>query len=150
MSLGEHIKRTVALAPAVMLARLGMVVMITVDTAMVGRAGAAALAALAISMPPQIIVLTISTGLLTGTVVLTAQADGAGEASRAGVILKYALLVGLITGLLFSALSRVPDPTISLLVAVPCLAWSMTRLLRSRRRWMDPVGRARIVTTVAA
>ena len=39
---------------------------------------------------------------------------------------------------------------ISLLVAVPCLAWSMTRLLRSRRRWMDPVERARIVTTVAA
>ena len=54
------------------------------------------------------------------------------------------------TGLLFSGLSRLPDPTISLLVAVPCVAWSSIRLLRSRRRWMDPVERARIVTTVAA
>ncbi|HEX6151178.1 hypothetical protein [Nocardioides sp.] len=54
------------------------------------------------------------------------------------------------TGLLFSGLSRVPDPTVSLLVAVPCLAWSTVRLLRSRRRWIDPAERARIVTTVAA
>jgi hypothetical protein len=54
------------------------------------------------------------------------------------------------TGLLFSGLSRLPDPSISLLVAVPCVAWSSIRLLRSRRRWMDPVERARIVTTVAA
>lgn len=54
------------------------------------------------------------------------------------------------TGLLFSGLSRIPDPTISLLVAVPFLAWSTMRLLRARRRWIDPVKRARVVTTVAA
>lgn len=55
-----------------------------------------------------------------------------------------------VTGLLFSFLARVPDPTVSLLVAIPCLAWSMTRLIRSRRRWIDPFERARVVTTVAA
>lgn len=104
MTIGEHIRRTIALAPAVMLARLGMVVMITVDTAMTGRAGADALAAFAISMPPQIIMLTISTGLLTGTVVLTAQADGAGESWRSGIILRYALLIGLVIGLGFAAM----------------------------------------------
>jgi len=54
------------------------------------------------------------------------------------------------TGLLFSGLSRVPDPTVSLLVVVPFLAWSTMRLLRTRRRWIDPVERARIVTMVAA
>lgn len=54
------------------------------------------------------------------------------------------------TGLLFSALSQLSDPTLSLLVAVPCVAWSGTRLLRSRRRWLDPVARARVVTTVSA
>jgi hypothetical protein len=54
------------------------------------------------------------------------------------------------TGLLFSALARLPDPTISLLVAVPCLAWSTMRLIRTRRRWIDPFERARVVTTVAA
>ena len=33
---------------------------------------------------------------------------------------------------------------------VPCLAWSTVRLLRTRRRWIDPVVRARVVTTVSA
>lgn len=55
-----------------------------------------------------------------------------------------------LTGLMFSALSRVPDPSVSLLVAVPCVAWSTARLLRTRRRWIDPVARARVVTTVSA
>ncbi|MEJ7796248.1 MAG: hypothetical protein WKF50_11905 [Nocardioides sp.] len=55
-----------------------------------------------------------------------------------------------LTGLLFSALSQLSDPTVSLLVAVPCVAWSSARLLRSRRRWIDPVVRARVVTTVSA
>lgn len=55
-----------------------------------------------------------------------------------------------ITGLMFSGLSRLPDPSVSLLVAVPCVAWSTTRLLRTRRRWIDPVVRARVVTTVSA
>jgi len=55
-----------------------------------------------------------------------------------------------LTGLLFSALSQLNDPTVSLLVAVPFVAWSSARLLRSRRRWMDPVVRARVVTTVSA
>ena len=55
-----------------------------------------------------------------------------------------------LTGLLFSGLSRIPDPTVPLLVAVPCLAWSTARLLRTRRRWIDPFARARVVTAVAA
>lgn len=55
-----------------------------------------------------------------------------------------------ITGLMFSGLSRLPDPSVSLLVAVPFLAWSTARLLRTRRRWIDPVARARVVTTVSA
>ena len=55
-----------------------------------------------------------------------------------------------LTGLVFSALARVPDVEVSLLVAVPFLAWSLTRLLRTHRHWTNPVVRARIVTTVAA
>ena len=55
-----------------------------------------------------------------------------------------------LTGLLFSGLSRLSDPTIPLLVALPCLAWSGMRLMRSRRRWIDPVARSRVVATVSA
>ena len=59
-------------------------------------------------------------------------------------------LVTTLTGLVFSGLSRLSDPTVSVLVAVVFLAWSMTRLLRTRRRWVDPFQRARVVTTVSA
>ncbi|WP_426245487.1 hypothetical protein [Nocardioides sp. LHG3406-4] len=55
-----------------------------------------------------------------------------------------------LTGLVFSALALVPDWRVSVLVAVPFLAWSSVRLLRARRRWLDARGRARVVLTVAA
>jgi MATE family multidrug resistance protein len=103
-SLGEHIRRTVRLAPPVMLARLGLVVMVTVDTAMTGRVSGSELAAYSISMAPQIIMLTIGAGMLTGTVVMTAEADGANAADRTGRILRFALLIAAVLGILFSAI----------------------------------------------
>ncbi|MEJ7832949.1 MAG: hypothetical protein WKF79_08555 [Nocardioides sp.] len=54
-----------------------------------------------------------------------------------------------LTAMVFSGLARVPAWQVSVLVAVPFLCWSGVRLLRTRRVWMDPVERARIVTTVA-
>jgi hypothetical protein len=54
------------------------------------------------------------------------------------------------TGLVFSGLSRVPMWELSVLVAVPFLAWSSWRLVRAQRRWLDPVQRAAVVMTVAA
>ena len=54
-----------------------------------------------------------------------------------------------LTGLLFSGLSRLEDWPVPLLVAVPMLCWSAWRLLRARRRWLDPQQRAAVVTTVA-
>lgn len=54
-----------------------------------------------------------------------------------------------VTGLVFSGLARASDWQLSVLVAVPFLAWSSLRLLRTRRLWLDPPTRARIVTTVA-
>jgi hypothetical protein len=59
-------------------------------------------------------------------------------------------LVTTITGLLFSGLARLPDPMVSLFVALVMVGWSGTRLVRTRRRWEDPVERARVVTTVAS
>ena len=54
------------------------------------------------------------------------------------------------TGLVFSGCARVPDWRLSLIVAMPCVLWSATRLVRTRRRWQDPVTRAMVVSTVAA
>jgi ABC-type Mn2+/Zn2+ transport system permease subunit len=54
------------------------------------------------------------------------------------------------TGLVFSGCAHVPNWRLSLIVAMPCVLWSATRLARTRRRWEDPVTRAVVVSTVAA
>ena len=79
LSLSDHIRRTFTLAFPVMLARAGLVVMIAIDTILVGRFSSHELAFFAISSAPQIIMVAVSVGLMVGTVVLTAQADGAGR-----------------------------------------------------------------------
>lgn len=55
-----------------------------------------------------------------------------------------------LTGMVFFGLAQVPAWQVSVLVAVPFLAWSTSRLLRTRRLWVDPAARARVVTAVAA
>lgn len=82
-----------------MLSRAGLLVMTTVDTVMTGWASADELAYLAIGLAPFIILMLISTGLLTGTVVLVAQANGAGERQTCGRIWHTALLNALLAGL---------------------------------------------------
>jgi MATE family multidrug resistance protein len=104
LSLGHHARRTLVLALPVMLARAGLVVMLAVDTILVGRAGGHELAFLGISMAPQLIMVTIGVGLLLGTVVLTAQADGAGRLGECGRIWRLALLIAGALGVLFSLL----------------------------------------------
>jgi hypothetical protein len=54
------------------------------------------------------------------------------------------------TGLVFSGCAHIPDWRLSLIVAMPCVLWSATRLAHTRRQWQDPVVRARVVSTVAA
>lgn len=54
-----------------------------------------------------------------------------------------------LTSLVFSGLARTPYPGLSLLLAAPFVVWSLVRLLHARDAWVDPVQRARVVTTVA-
>jgi hypothetical protein len=55
-----------------------------------------------------------------------------------------------LTSLVFSGLANLDAAEMSVLVATPFLAWSIVRLLHARDSWVDPVSRARVVTTVAA
>jgi hypothetical protein len=55
-----------------------------------------------------------------------------------------------VTGMIFMGCAHVPNWHLSLLIAMPCALWSATRLVVTRRRWEDPVVRARVVSTVAA
>lgn len=103
-SWAHDISRTVALALPVMLARAGLVVMVTVDTVLVARAGGRELAFFAISTAPQLIMQTIGVGLLLGTVVLTAQADGAKRSEECGRIWRLALAIAGTLGLIYAAI----------------------------------------------
>lgn len=101
-SLREHVARTFMLAWPVIVARCGMLIMVTVDTIMTGQAGGTELAYLAIAFSPHITMLVIGIGMLSGAVILVSQADGAGRKRECGRILWVALLDGLILGLLWS------------------------------------------------
>ncbi len=104
LSLTHHLRHTLSLALPVMLARAGLVVMLAVDTILVGQAGGHELAFFAISAAPQIIMLATSVGLLVGAVVLTAQADGAGRLTECGRFWRLAMLLAVGLGLFFSAI----------------------------------------------
>lgn len=105
-TIGEHLRRTLALAVPVMLGRIGILMMVAVDTAMTGHSGPVELAYYALAMAPQIPMLLVGIGLLLGTVVLTAQTDGAGDSRSCGSIWRVALLHAAVLGLLFIILCQ--------------------------------------------
>lgn len=104
LPLREHVLRTLRLAGPVMLARAGLLVMTTVDTVMCGRVAAAQLAYYGIAMAPNLAFLLVGIGLLMGTVVVTAQTDGAGRPTECGRIWRLALVNGAAIGSLFGLL----------------------------------------------
>jgi len=79
----------------------------------------------------------------------SARATPAPPAAMVGYSARLALCTT-ITSLFFSGLAHVPDWRGSVVLAVPCLVWSGIRLVRTRRRWEDPLARALVVTTTAA
>lgn len=105
-SIREHLRRTLQLAVPVMLGRIGILVMVAVDTAMTGHQGPVELAYYALALAPQIPMLLVGIGLLLGTVVLTAQADGAGDTRTCGRIWRVALIHAGIFGVLFMMLCQ--------------------------------------------
>jgi MATE family multidrug resistance protein len=128
-SLGHDVRRTLALALPVMLARVGLVLMFTVDTILVGRAGGQELAFFAIGTAPQLIMQTVGVGLLLGTVVLTAQADGAGRSHECGRIWRLALLIAGVLGLIYALIERHGEGVLSLLGQNPTIAAGGGRVL---------------------
>ena len=103
-TLRRHLRETVRLALPVMLARLGVLTIITMDTAMSGHASGDDLAYYAIAVAPQIPLLLVGIGLLMGTVVMTAQAVGSGKPQGCGAIWRTALAHALGVGVLMGAM----------------------------------------------
>jgi hypothetical protein len=68
------------------------------------------------------------------------------------VMVGYSTRLALTTtfiGLVFSWLAYTPDWRYPVVIAVPLLMWSTARLLRTARRWQDPVVRSRVVAVVS-
>lgn len=101
-----HIAETARLAVPVMLSRAGLVLMLTVDTAIVGHLEQAGLqlAALGASVIPQTVLQTIAVGLLIGVIVRTAQLDGAGRAAECGQVWRLGILLAAGLGLAYALL----------------------------------------------
>jgi multidrug resistance protein, MATE family len=104
LPLREHVLRTLRLAGPVMLARAGLLIMISVDTIMCGRVAAQELAYYGIALSPHLGFVLVGIGLLMGTVVVTAQTDGAGRPAECGRIWRLGLINGALFGSLFGLL----------------------------------------------
>jgi hypothetical protein len=79
----------------------------------------------------------------------SARATPAPPAAMVGYSARLALSTTF-TGLMFSGAAHVPDWRLSMLLAIPCVIWSSIRLVRTRRRWQNPVTRALVISTTAA
>ena len=98
-----HIMPTLRLALPVMLARAGALVLIAVDVAMTGRAGARELAHYGLGSAPQVPLMLIGIGLLLGIVIVTAFADGGGRSAECGMVWRVGRLHALGYGVLLAA-----------------------------------------------
>ena len=101
-SFRAHLRDTMRLAAPVMLARLGVLTIVTMDTAMSGHASGDDLAWYAVAIAPQIPLLLIGIGLLMGTIVMTAQAIGSGTPERCGAIWRTALAHAAVAGVVMA------------------------------------------------
>jgi MATE family multidrug resistance protein len=99
-SFRHHLGSTAQLALPVMLSRAGMVLMLTVDTAIVGHLASAdrGLAAFGAALIPVAVLQTAAIGLLIGVIVRSAQFDGAGRPEACGQVWRLGLILALIIG----------------------------------------------------
>jgi MATE family multidrug resistance protein len=97
-----------------MLSRAGLVIMIAVDTFLC-RNSKLELAFFGGSVQPQSILQNTGVGLLIGTIVLCAQADGAGDRRHCGGLWRLSMLVAGGLGLAYAAILSFGEPLMRLL-----------------------------------
>jgi MATE family multidrug resistance protein len=98
-TLPEHVTRTFALALPVMFGRAGLLIVITVALVMVGHAGPNDQAYFAAGFAPHMLVLIFGMGVVASVTVLSAQADGAGNAGQCGRIWRLGLVLAAACGI---------------------------------------------------
>ena len=106
----RHFRDTLRLALPIMGMRAGLLVLVTVDTIMVGQFDPVEHGYFALGVSPQIVLMIAGIGLIQGTSVLISQAIGAGTPREAGPILAVAILHALVIGTAFALVSLLAEP----------------------------------------
>ncbi len=120
--LRAHLFELMRLATPVVIARAGILTMATADTVMLGHYGATDLAFYGIGVTPFILLLLIGIGLLTGTLVMTSHARGAGNPGECGAVWRRSLPYALLIGIVGTVLTQFGEPFFLLLGQSPAIA----------------------------
>ncbi len=108
--LRAHVGELMRLAAPVIVSRAGLMVMMAVDTAIVGRYSAQELAYYGLAHLPANLMAGTGVGLLMGVVATTAYALGAGDEAECGRVWRRSLPYALLLGLLFALASLAGAP----------------------------------------
>jgi MATE family multidrug resistance protein len=120
--LAREARRLLALAWPVMLTSLNWTLMHLIDVAVVGRAGTSELASLAAGRTLTFITIVMGLAALSGVLVFTSRADGAGDRASTGEYFRQGLLFGLGLGLGCMAILLLwADPLIRLAGVAPAM-----------------------------
>jgi MATE family multidrug resistance protein len=143
-TLGEHVRRTIVLALPVMVARSGLVIMISVGIIMAGHAGPNEQAYLAAAFAPHMSMIVIGIGLMLGVTVLSAQADGAGRPADCGRYWQLGMMMAAILGTAYSVLMLFGRPLLQALGQPDDIVEHGSRVL-----WMFAIGMPAMLCFVA-
>lgn len=120
--LPSHLHETFRLALPVIVSRTGLMVMMTVNTIIVGQYSAEQLAHYGLAILPSNMMVSTGVGLMMGTVAMTAHALGAGNLKECGQVWRRSLPFALLLGLLFSAICLTGPWMFALLGQTPDLS----------------------------
>ncbi len=102
-----HIKETIKLAIPVSIGQLGHIMLGVVDSFMVGKLGAAPLAAASLANGLFFLILVIGIGLSMAITALVAIAKGENDYEKCGVIVRQALLINTVFSILLTVITYI-------------------------------------------
>lgn len=164
-SIAEHVRRTLALAVPVMIARAGLVIMVTVNYVMIGQVSSVYLAEYSLSLQPHVTLLVVGIGLMAATTILSAQSEGRGRQAAVGGIWRTSLGIGFVLGLIEAvilffgpeillALHQPPELAIPAGLALRNFAYGMPAVFMflATTNFLEGIGRPQIgmVITITA
>ncbi len=129
-SLRRHVTRTLILAWPMILSRVGIVTMFTLDVIVLGRAGAQELADYVLGLAIHDSLLGMVIGLLMGVPVLIARETGAGNDAAAAQIWRRGLVLALLLGLVLAGAMQFAETLYRATGQDPVLAQSAARVTR--------------------